>query len=34
MIRMVYSPIGIIIGERVNSEPGLLALNGAGKPLQ
>jgi hypothetical protein len=26
MIRMVYSPIGIIIGERVNAEPGLLAL--------
>jgi hypothetical protein len=26
MIRMVYSPIGIIIGEKVNAEPGLLAL--------
>lgn len=26
MIKMVYSPIGIIIGEKVNAEIGLLAL--------
>lgn len=26
MIRMVYTPIGIIIGEKVNAELGLLAL--------